>query len=86
MLNPHLTDCKSCEGIPQLIEDIDCKITEQSKNKIANIQLMTNFVYNKDKLIKLLNYKRILQNKYYTPGYGCMSLDQIISRIKILLA
>lgn len=86
MLNPHLTNCKDCEGIPELIEDIDCKITEQSKNKIANLQLMTNFVYNKDKLIKLLNYKRILQNKYYTPEYGCTSLQSIISRVKVLLA
>ena len=86
MLNIKITHCESCEGIPELIKDIDCKITEQSKNKIANLQLMTNFPYNEDKILKLLHYKRILQNKYFYPTYGCISLEQIISRLKTLLA
>lgn len=86
MLNIHLTSCQSCEGIPELIQDIDCKLTEQSNNRIANLQLMTSFTYQEQKLLKLLNYKRILQTKYYYPDYGCMSLDKIISRIKVLLS
>ena len=42
MLNPRLTNCPECSSITSLIEDIDCKIYEISKELYGNIVFMLN--------------------------------------------
>lgn len=85
MLNPRLTNCTECVDTLSVICDID-----------YNIGLISNCMYNslvfalKGKcnvatLSDLLNYRRILVNKYYNPAYvSKFSLETIVGRIRIL--
>lgn len=87
MLNPRLTNCTECVDTLSVICDID-----------YNITLLANCAYNtiifglKGKcdtgtLADLLNYRRILVNKYYNPSYvSKYSLDTIVGRVRILTA
>lgn len=85
MLNVRLTDCTECPDILELIEEIDCRLTELSKRMYSNIIFMFNQPIPAEAIIDLLNYKRILQYKYVNPLYASdYTLKAIASRIKLL--
>jgi ribonuclease HIII len=85
MLTPRLTNCPECDDIPNLLEDIDCKITEISKKLYNNLIFSLNQSVNSDLIIDLTIYKRVLMHKYWDSNYAkSVNVDQIASKIKIL--
>jgi hypothetical protein len=85
MLSPRLTNCPECGDILSLLVDIECKITEVSKNLYNNTVFALNMPIPFDVMIDLLNYRRILQYKYCNPNYvKAFTVKMIASKIKIL--
>lgn len=91
MLSPRLTNCIECSTIPNLIENIDCKLAETATSLYYNTIYMLNRPVDGNVMIDLLNYRRILTFKYCNPDYGnsntCdhpITMGDIISRVKIL--
>ena len=85
MLTPRLTNCPECAHIPALLQAIDCKIA--SIAHCAYNKIIFGFQTNCDcgTMADLLNYKRILTNRYFNPTYASnYSLEAIMSRITIL--
>ncbi len=86
MLNYRLTNCVECTTIPALLADIDCKLTEMSKNLYNNIVFALNYSVNSTAILDLLNYRRILQYKSCNAEYAsCYTVEQIASKVKILI-
>ena len=86
MLTYRLTDCVEGTTIPVLLTDIDCKLTEMSKNLYNDIVFALNNPISSTVMIDLLNYKRILMYKLVNPDYaGEFSVNQIASKIKLLI-
>ena len=86
MLTYRLTNCVECTTIPVLLTDIDCKLTEMSKNLYNNIVFALNNSVPSVAILDLLNYKRILQCKICNPEYAsCYTVQQIASKVKILI-
>jgi hypothetical protein len=86
MLNPRLTNCVECSSIHQLINDIDCRLTELAMSQYANITLALNRVIPTSAIDDLLNYKRILFYKFCNPDYvKHVSVEQIASKVKVLI-
>lgn len=72
--------------IPALLADIDCKLTEMSKDLYNDIIFALNNPISASVIIDLLNYKRILQYKSCNVEYANdYTVDQIASRVKILI-
>lgn len=85
MLNPRLTNCTECIDTLNVICDIDYNIVLLSKCVYNSIILGTKTKCSKSTLSDLLNYRRILVNKYYNPEYaGNFSLETIVGRVRIL--
>ena len=85
MLTPRLNNCIDCTDIPQLLSDIDCKLTELAKNQYNNIVFALNKQVNDVAMSDLLNYKRILTYKYCNPEYADgFTVQNIASKVKIL--
>ena len=85
MLSPRLTNCVECGSIPDLLKDIDCKLTEVSFSLYNNITLMLNKPFALSVMLDLLNYKRILTYKYWNPDYSeAYSVEQIANKVKLL--
>jgi len=85
MLSPRLSECTECSSISQLLDIIDCKLTELAKNEYNNIIFSLNLPIQSETFGDLLNYKRILTNKLCNYDYACaFSLSAIASRVKVL--
>lgn len=88
MLSLRLVDCVECSSIPVLLSDIDCKMKELANNLYNNVVYSLNQSVPTEAIIDLLHYKRILTFKICNPDYcghcGCISIDQIASRVKLL--
>lgn len=86
MLTPRLNNCVNCTTIPSLLGDIDCRLTILAKRQYSNIVFMLNNQLPNQAIFDMLQYKRILQFKYCNADYAsCYSVDNIASRIKILI-
>jgi hypothetical protein len=85
MLTPRLTYCPECSSIPSLIKDIDCRLTELGSNLYNNMVFLTNLPTSNMSMLDLINYKRILNSKFYNPNYASdYTVNMIASRVKIL--
>lgn len=85
MLTPRLTNCKDCNTIPHLIEEIDCKLANMANSLYNNVVFMLNLPIQSSVILDLLNYRRILTFKYCNPDYaGQYTIEMIASKIKIL--
>jgi len=85
MLSPRLSECTECSSISQLLDIIDCKLTELAKNEYNNIIFSLNLSIQSETFGDLLNYKRILTYKLCNYDYACaFSLSAIASRVKVL--
>ena len=79
MLQPRLTSCS------ELLQDIECKITEVAKNLYNNTVFALNMPVPFTTMIDLFNYRRILTYKYCNPDYASQfSVCQIASKVKLL--
>jgi len=86
MLSPRLTDCLDCNKIPNLLNDIDCRLKELANKQYNNIVFALNYKIDGDVMYDLLNYKRILRYKFCNPDYAQKySIDNIASRVRVLL-
>lgn len=85
MLNPRLTNCTECSDTLGVICDIDCNISLLANCAYNSIIFGLKGKCNTETLSDLLNYRRILVNKYYNPEYaGAFSLETIVGRVRIL--
>lgn len=85
MLSPRLTNCPECSNIPSLLSEIDCRLTELSKNLYNNVVYSLNQPFPTGVMSDLLNYRRILVYKYCNPNYNAeFTVNMIASRVKIL--
>lgn len=85
MLSPRLTSCPECTNIPALIKEIDCRLTELGTNMYNNVVFLANLPVSKLAMLDLINYKRILINKYCNPNYASgYTVNMIASRVKLL--
>jgi len=83
--NIKIRDCSICAGIPQLLEDIDCKIKELSVDLYNNIIYALNHPVKWETLSDLIIYRRILTYRQYNEDYALPYTDeQIASKVKIL--
>jgi len=86
MLTPRLTNCIECSTIPNLLEDINCKIFEMANSLYNNTVFALNQPIQGTVMLDLLNYQRILTYKYCNPEYAeTYSVNQIASRVKLLI-
>lgn len=84
MLTPRLTN-PNCSSISVLLQDIECKIFELSKDMYNNIVFALNKPLVDDVMLDLLNYRRILIYKVCNPEYaGCYTIEMIASKVKLL--
>ena len=85
MINPRTSDCKECAEILPLIDAINCKLFESAIDMYNNLAYSLNLKIPATDLLDLLNYKRILINKYVDMNYACdFSINQIANRVRIL--
>ena len=85
MLTPRLTNCIECSSIPNLLDDINCKIFEMANSLYNNTVFALNRPIEGTVMLDLLNYQRILTYKYCNPDYAShYSVNQIASRVKLL--
>ena len=85
MLNPRLNNCVDCTTIPNLLIDIDCKLTELAKNLYNNTVYILNWQMPDTVFSDLLNYKRILTYKLCNEDYACeYTVKMIASKVKLL--
>lgn len=86
MITPRVTDCHSEINIHSLLSDIDCKITNFAKRVYNKVTLMVERDINSEVIKDLLHYRRILIYKSCNDEYAsCSSLEQIASRVKLLI-
>jgi hypothetical protein len=86
MLSPRLTNCVDCNKIPNLLNDIDCKLKDLANKQYNNIVYALNYRLDSDVMGDLLNYKRILRYKFCNANYAeRFSIAQIASRVRLLL-
>jgi uncharacterized protein (TIGR02145 family) len=85
MLSPRLTNCPECANIPNLIEEIDCKLAYYANGLFNNITFMLNQSVPAGIMIQLIAYRRILTYKNANPDYICeVSINRIASKVKLL--
>lgn len=86
MLSPRLSTCIECSTIPALLSDIDCKVKELAQREYNNVVFSFNRNIKGEVMKDLLNYRRILLNKYCNPEYApCFTVEMIASRVKLLI-
>jgi len=86
MISPRLVNCVECVTIPNLLSEIDCKLTELAKRQYNNTIFALNYPTQGVVWLDLLNYKRILTYKYCNPEYACdYHIDVIAGKVKILI-
>ena len=86
MLTPRLNNCVDCTTVPVLLQNIDCRLTQLAKKQYSNTIFALNLKLPNQAIFDMLQYKRILQFKYCNADYAsCYSVDQIASRVKILI-
>lgn len=85
MLTPRLTNCVECIDILNLLQDIDCKMSNLAKDLYNNIVFSLNKPISQGLMNDLLHYKRILTYKVCNPDYaGDYTITMIASRVKLL--
>lgn len=83
--NIKIRDCDVCSGIPQLLDDIDCKIKELSVSLYNNVVYALSTPIKMDEFTDLINYRRIITYRQYNEDYALPYTDeQIASKIKLL--
>lgn len=83
--NLKIRDCDVCAGIPQLLDDIDCKIKELSVDLYNNVVYALNYPVKLDLFTDMVFYKRILTYRQYNEDYALPYTDeQIASKVKLL--
>jgi len=86
MISPRLVNCVECTTIPNLLSEIDCKLTDLAKKQYNNIVFALNYPNQGVVWLDLLNYKRILTYKYVNPDYACdVTIATIAGKVKILI-
>jgi hypothetical protein len=86
MVQPRLTNCEECVTIANLINEIDCKLTELAKKQYSNIIYSLGNSVSEDLFIDLITYRRILTYKSYDEEYAeCYTLANIASKVKLLI-
>jgi len=86
MISQRLVNCVECTTIPNLLNDIDCKLTELAKKQYNNEVFALNYPMKSLVWLDLLNYKRILTYKFCNPEYACdYSIQSIASKVKVLI-
>lgn len=85
MLQPRLTNCKYCNSIPSLLEEIDCKLKEVAHSLYNNVIYSLNQKISTEVMFDLITYKRILTYKLCNSNYAKKySVEMIASKVKIL--
>ena len=85
MITPRLTNCETCAGIPVLLSDINCKLSELANSYYYNITLALNNPDKSEVMFDLLTYQRILTYKSYNEDYtSAFTIPMIASKVKIL--
>ena len=85
MLSPRLTNCPECANIPNLLQEIDCKLAEYANALFNNVVFMLNQSVPAGIMIQLIAYKRILTYKNCNPDYIYeVSINRIASKVKLL--
>jgi len=80
-----MTECIQCGDILSLIAEIDCKITEISGDMYNSLVYALNTSCKASIMGDLLNYRRILVNKWCNDEYACdFSVEQIASKVKLM--
>ncbi len=86
MLLPRLTDCVNCSTVPVLIADIDCRLAQLANDLYNNTVFILNRPIQREVILDLLNYKRILTFKLCNPDYAShYTVERIASRVKLLI-
>lgn len=85
MLNPRLIKNLSCASIQALLASINCQLNKLAGDLYNNTIYELNRPVDSDKILILLNYKRILNMKIADPCY-CekFTVEMIASRVKLL--
>ena len=89
MSKSKFTNCNGCNGISisDLLEKIDCRLTELSYDMYSNIVFMLNKSVPNYELTQLLTYREILVNKQEDEDYvEDFSIDDIAGKIVKLTA
>ena len=86
MLTYRLNNCVDCITIPNLLSEIDCKLTELAKKQYNNLVFSLGYTIDMCVILDLLNYKRILQFKACNADYAsCYSIEDIAGKVKLLI-
>lgn len=86
MISPRLSNCNDCSNINKLIEDINCKIFDISKDSYSNIVYGFGKPIPFTTMYDLLNYRRILEYKAINSDYAIdFSVTQISNKVRILI-
>lgn len=87
MLSPRITNCPDCANIECLINDIDCKINQTSKDLYNNTRFLLNKKIDTTEILSLLVYRRVLLYKSFNQEYVKeYSPNDIIGKIKRITA
>lgn len=82
----RLTNCVDCVTIDNLLNQIDCKITDLAKIQYNNTLYALNLQLDPIVIDDLLTYKRILTKKACNADYAsCYSVEEIAGKVKILI-
>ena len=85
MLSPRLNNCKDCNTIPKLLEDINCTLSMKAIDMYNNIVFILNKPISSSTISSLLHYKRILTAKYCNPNYvSAYTVEMIASKVRLL--
>jgi len=80
-----MTECVQCGDILTLISEIDCKIAEISGDMYNKLIYALNTSCKSGVMGDLLNYRRILVNKWCNAEYACeFTVQQIASKVKLM--
>lgn len=86
MITPRLSECKDCANINNLINDINCKISDISKDMYSNIIFGFGKTTPFTLMYDLLHYRRILEYKAVNSRYlKEVTVSKIASRVRILI-
>jgi len=86
MLQPRLNDCIDCATIPVLLSNIDAKITSLATEQYNNIVYDLNYYINGQVTFDLLQYRQILEWKFYNADYAkAFTVPMIASKVQLLI-
>lgn len=85
MLNQKLVDYSNYSSIEKLLTEIDIALAKNAKIMYNNLIFALNYPCNKNEIIALLHYKRILTYKLYNENYTSFwPVNQIMNKVKLL--